>query len=51
MKNDPYQRENLAPDKPDVVKRLYNLILSDASGGPILPNWGEIVQELAYRVM
>jgi len=50
MKNDPYQRENLASDKPDVVKRLYNLILSDAGGGPILPNWGEIVAELAYRM-
>jgi hypothetical protein len=49
MKNDPYQHENLASDKSRIVKRLYDMILTDAGGGPILPHWGEIVQELAYR--
>jgi arylsulfatase A-like enzyme len=49
MKNDPYQQENLAADRPQIVKRLHDLILADAGGGPILPNWGEIVVELAYR--
>jgi arylsulfatase A-like enzyme len=39
MKNDPEQRESIAPSRPDVVKRLYDLILADANGGPILPNW------------
>lgn len=51
MGNDPEQRENLASDKPKIVKRLFDLILADADGGPILPHWDEIVRELAYRVL
>ena len=39
MKNDPDQRHNIASDKPEVVKRLYDLILADAKGGPIAPGW------------
>jgi hypothetical protein len=39
MKDDPEQRENVAASEPDVVKRLFDLVLDDAGGGPILPNW------------
>jgi len=39
MKNDPEQRENIAPGKPQVVKRMYDLMLVDAKGGPITPNY------------
>ncbi len=38
MKNDPEQNENIASDKPQVVKHMFNLVLADAKG-PILPNW------------
>ena len=36
--NDPEQNHNIASDKPEVVKRMFDLILEDA-GGPVLPNW------------
>jgi len=39
MKNDPDQRRNIARDKPKIVKRMYDLILADAKGRPILPDW------------
>ena len=38
MKDDPEQHENIASGTPEIVKRLYDLILADA-GGPILPDW------------
>jgi arylsulfatase A-like enzyme len=38
MRNDPEQNYNIASDKPEVVKRMFDLILEDA-GGPVLPNW------------
>ena len=39
MKDDPEQRDNMAASEPEVVKRLYELVLDDAGGGPILPKW------------
>lgn len=39
MKNDPEQCHNIALDKPEIVRRMFDLILADAQGGPILPNW------------
>ncbi|MFC1999491.1 sulfatase [Chloroflexota bacterium] len=39
MKNDPDQLQNIAADKPNIVKQMYDLILVDAKGGPILPNY------------
>ena len=39
MKNDPEQRYNIASDNPKIVKRMFDLILADAQGGPILPDW------------
>jgi arylsulfatase A-like enzyme len=39
MKSDPGQLHNIAADKPKVVKRMFDLVLDDAQGGPILPDW------------
>ena len=39
MNNDPGQLHNIAADKPKIVKRMFDLIIADAKGGPILPNW------------
>lgn len=39
ISNDPEQSRNIAQDKPDVVKRMFNLVMLDANGGPILPDW------------
>ena len=39
MKNDPEQRHNIASDNPKIVKRMFDLVLADAQGGPILPDW------------
>ncbi|MFC1999487.1 sulfatase [Chloroflexota bacterium] len=39
MNNDPDQQLNIAADRPEIVKRLYDLILADAKGGPIAPGW------------
>ncbi|MBL7120125.1 MAG: sulfatase [Dehalococcoidia bacterium] len=39
MKNDPGQLHNIAADKSKIVKRMFDLILDDAQGGPILPNF------------
>lgn len=39
LKNDPQQMENVAWDRPKVVKRMYDLLLEDAGGGPIAPNF------------
>jgi len=33
MRNDPEQHENIAKDKPEVVKRMFDLVLADANGG------------------
>jgi len=38
MRNDPEQNNNIASDKPKVVKRMFDLVIEDA-GGPVLPNW------------
>ncbi|MBM3132558.1 MAG: hypothetical protein FJZ95_05935 [Chloroflexi bacterium] len=38
MKNDPEQQVNIASDKPQIAKRLFDLVLQDADGGPILPD-------------
>lgn len=45
MRDDPEQRQNIAKDKPKVVKRLFDLVLADAKGGPILPNDPEFNEE------
>jgi arylsulfatase A-like enzyme len=45
MGSDPEQRQNIAKDKPKVVKRLFDLVLADAKGGPILPNDPEFNEE------
>jgi arylsulfatase A-like enzyme len=37
--NDPLQMQNAAWDKPRVVKRMYDLMLEDARGGPIAPDY------------
>ena len=39
MKNDPEQNYNIAADKPQVVKRMFDMVLDDAHGGPILPDY------------
>jgi len=39
MRNDPGQMENIAADNPKIVKRMFELILADAHGGPILPDF------------
>lgn len=39
MMNDPLQINNLAWDKPRVVKSMYDLMLADAGGGPITPRY------------
>lgn len=39
LKNDPRHIENVAWDRPKVVKRMYDLMLEDAGGGPIAPNF------------
>jgi hypothetical protein len=35
----PEQRHNIASDNPRIVKRMFDLVLADTQGGPILPNW------------
>ena len=39
LKNDPLQMENVAWDQPRIVKRMYDLMLEDAGGGPITPDF------------
>ena len=39
MMNDPLQINNIAWDKPRVVRRMYDLMLADADGGPIAPGY------------
>ena len=39
MNNDPQQLDNIASDKPQIVKRMFGLVLNDANGGPLLPEW------------
>ncbi|MBM3131499.1 MAG: sulfatase [Chloroflexi bacterium] len=39
MKNDPDQLQDIAPDHPEIVKRLYGLVLGDAHDGPIAPSF------------
>jgi arylsulfatase A-like enzyme len=39
LKDDPQQMESVAWDRPRVVKRMYDLMLEDAKGGPITPDF------------
>jgi arylsulfatase A-like enzyme len=39
LNNDPQQMESVAWDRPRVVKRMYDLMLEDAKGGPITPDF------------
>ncbi len=39
LNNDPLQMESVAWDRPRIVKRMYDLMLEDAKGGPITPNY------------
>ena len=39
LKGDPLQMESVAWARPRVVKRMYDLMLADAKGGPIAPNY------------
>jgi arylsulfatase A-like enzyme len=39
LRDDPQQMENVAWDRPRVVKRMYDLMLEDAKGGPIAPDY------------
>ncbi len=39
MRNDPEQLHSIAEDNPQIVKRMYDLILADAHNGPIAPNF------------
>jgi hypothetical protein len=39
LASDPLQMQNAAWDNPRVVQRLYDLMLEDAGGGPIAPDY------------
>ena len=51
MGSDPEQRQNIAKGKPEVVKRLFDLVLADAKGSPILPDWNIDAHQLTTRWM
>jgi len=39
LKNDPEEKVNLAKERPQTVKRMFDYVMEDAGRQPILPNW------------